>query len=61
MPLPILTDSSSVGREKVIACHCVTDQLFQAQYLQEVLLRISSLLDNLHLLSQMHDRLEGKE
>ena len=34
--------------------------LFQAQYLQEVLLRISSLLDNLHILSQMNERIEGK-
>ncbi|XP_063675226.1 mucin-5AC-like isoform X2 [Bolinopsis microptera] len=32
--------------------------LVQAQYLQEVLLRISSLLDNLHILSQMNERIE---
>ena len=32
--------------------------LLQAQYLQEVLLRISSLLDNLHILSQMNERME---
>ena len=35
--------------------------LFQAQYLQEVLLRISSLLDNLHILSQMNERIEGEK
>ncbi|KAL5255655.1 hypothetical protein ACHWQZ_G011032 [Mnemiopsis leidyi] len=33
--------------------------LVQAQYLQEVLLRISSLLDNLHILSQMNERIEA--
>ena len=31
----------------------------QAQYLQEVLLRISSLLDNLHILAQMHSQIDS--
>jgi len=33
--------------------------LHQAQYLQEVLLRISSLLDNLHILAQMHSQIDS--